>query len=101
MVFIAVIFAGEGAAQLFTFTTSITKAGVAANHIFWLRSLKPAHAEDASKPPHQDGDKGEVPAHLECQDVTFAYKSRPKANVLDNIDIDVGSPHDTPVNDHY
>lgn len=91
MVFIAVIFAGEGAAQFFTFTTSMTKAGSAANHIFWLRSLKPTHTEDASRPPHTGDDTDKEPAHVECQDVSFAYKSRPSAKVLDNISIDVSS----------
>jgi ATP-binding cassette subfamily B (MDR/TAP) protein 1 len=44
--------------------------------------------EDDSKPPFDDGhDKG--PAHIEIQDVGFAYESRPHAKVLEGIDVDV------------
>ncbi|PSN71518.1 multidrug resistance protein 1 [Corynespora cassiicola Philippines] len=86
-VFIAVIFSGEAAAQFFSYTSSITKATTAANYVFWLRRLTPAVQEDPSKPPHDNGsDKG--PAHIQAQDLTFAYKSRPKAKVLDEINIE-------------
>ncbi|KAF2108830.1 multidrug resistance protein 1 [Lophiotrema nucula] len=88
-VFIAVIFSGEAAAQFFSYTTSITKASTAANYVFWLRRLKPAVEEDPSKPPFDEDDKAEGPAHIECQDLAFAYESRPNAKVLDNISVDV------------
>ncbi|KAH7071971.1 P-loop containing nucleoside triphosphate hydrolase protein, partial [Paraphoma chrysanthemicola] len=88
IVFIGVIFSGEAAASFFSYTTSLTKSATAANYIFWLRRLKPAVQEDSSKPPHDDGkDKG--PAHIEIQDVAFAYESRPHAKVLEGIDVDV------------
>jgi ATP-binding cassette subfamily B (MDR/TAP) protein 1 len=88
IVFIGVIFSGEAAAQFFSYTTSLTKSATAANYIFWLRRLKPAVQEDASKPPfHDDSDRG--PAHIEVQDVAFAYESRPHAKVLEGIDVDV------------
>lgn len=84
------IFSGEAAAQFFSYTTSLTKSATAANHIFWLRQLKPAVQEDPSKPPFDDGnDKG--PAHIEVQDVAFAYESRPHAKVLEGIDLDVST----------
>lgn len=44
--------------------------------------------EDASKPPFDD-DKDRGPAHIEVQDVAFAYETRPNAKVLGGIDIDV------------
>jgi ABC-type multidrug transport system fused ATPase/permease subunit len=87
-VFIAVIFSGESAAAFFSYTTSLTKSTTAANYVFWLRRLSPAVQEDPSKPPFDDGgDKG--PAHMEVQDVAFAYPSRPHAKVLENINVDV------------
>ncbi|KAF2635489.1 P-loop containing nucleoside triphosphate hydrolase protein [Massarina eburnea CBS 473.64] len=89
-VFIAVIFSGEAASSFFSYTTSLTKAGTAANYIFWLRRQKPAVQEDSSKPPFNDG-KGKDPAHMQVQDVAFAYESRPNTHVLANIDVDVKS----------
>jgi ABC-type multidrug transport system fused ATPase/permease subunit len=87
-VFIGVIFSGEAAAAFFSYTTSLTKSATAANYIFWLRRLKPAVQEDASKPPFDDGDdKG--PAEVAVQDVDFAYESRPHAKVLESIHVDV------------
>ena len=91
-VFIAVIFSGEAAAAFFSYTTSMTKARTAANYIFWLRGLKPIVEEDSSKPPHEDdeAEKHEKsPAHVECQDVAFAYETRPNTKVLNDISVDV------------
>ncbi|KAF1954349.1 multidrug resistance protein 1, partial [Byssothecium circinans] len=87
-VFIAVIFSGEAAAAFFSYTTSMTKAGTAANYIFWLRRQKPAVQEDPSRPPFDDGhEKG--PAHMQIQDLAFAYESRPNTNVLQDVNVDV------------
>ncbi|KAF2193181.1 multidrug resistance protein-like protein 1 [Zopfia rhizophila CBS 207.26] len=88
-VFIAVIFSGEAAASFFSYTTSMTKAQIAANYIFWLRRLVPAVQEDPSKPPHANDGSGNVPAHIECQDLGFAYESRPNTKVLDDINVNV------------
>jgi ATP-binding cassette subfamily B (MDR/TAP) protein 1 len=87
-VFIGVIFSGEAAASFFSYTTSLTKSATAANYIFWLRRLKPAVQEDSSKPPFDDS-KDKSPAHIEIQDVAFAYESRPHAKVLEGIEVDV------------
>jgi hypothetical protein len=46
--------------------------------------------EDAAKPPLHD-DNGKGPAHIEVQDVAFAYESRPHAKVLEGIDVEVSS----------
>lgn len=87
-VFIAVIFSGEAAASFFSYTTSMTKAATAANYIFWLRRQKPAVQEEPLKPPYDDGTDKD-PAHMRMENVDFAYESRPNANVLKNIDVDV------------
>lgn len=67
----------------------MTKAQTAANYIFWLRRQKPAVQEDSSKPPHDETDDSKGPAHIECQDLAFAYESRPNTKVLDDINVDV------------
>lgn len=90
IVFIGVIFSGEAAASFFSYTTSLTKSATAVNYILWLRRLKPAVEEDAAKPPFDDG-SNRGPAHIEVQDVAFAYESRPHAKVLAEIDVDVRS----------
>jgi ATP-binding cassette subfamily B (MDR/TAP) protein 1 len=87
-VFIGVIFSGEAAAAFFSYTTSLTKSATAANYIFWLRRLQPAVQEDASKPPF-DNEKDQEPAHIQVQDVAFAYKSRPNSTVLEGINVNV------------
>lgn len=87
-VFIGVIFSGEAAAGFFSYTTSLTKAATAANYVFWLRRLKPAVEQDASRPPFED-EKDKGPAHIGVQDVAFAYQSRPHAKVLEGINVDV------------
>ncbi|KAF1945189.1 P-loop containing nucleoside triphosphate hydrolase protein [Clathrospora elynae] len=88
-VFIGVIFSGEAAAAFFAYTTSLTKSATAANYVFGLRRRQPAVQEDPSKPPFEDEQDKKGPAHLEIQDVSFAYESRPHAKVLQGIDVDV------------
>lgn len=90
-VFIAVIFSGEAASAFFSYTTSLTKTTTAANYIFWLRRLQPAMQEDDSKPPFDNG-KDRDPTHIEIQDVAFAYESRPRFKVLEDVGIDVSRP---------
>ncbi|KAF9729172.1 hypothetical protein PMIN06_000077 [Paraphaeosphaeria minitans] len=87
-VFIAVIFSGEAAASFFSYTTSMTKAATAANYIFWLRRQTPVVQEEPSRPPFDDGNE-KAPAHIQVENVDFSYESRPNANVLKNIDVDV------------
>ncbi|KAF2736700.1 multidrug resistance protein-like protein 1 [Polyplosphaeria fusca] len=89
-VFIAVIFSGEAAASFFSYTTSMTKASTAANYIFWLRRQKPAIREEYLPTPPQDDDTDDKqPAQIECNQLTFAYETRPDAKVLDDITVGV------------
>lgn len=44
-IFIAIIFAGQDTAQFFSYTTSITKAKIAANYIFGCEQSKPTSAK--------------------------------------------------------
>ena len=66
----------------------MTKAATAANYIFWLRRQRPAVQEDTSKPPFNDENERD-PAHVYIHNVDFAYRSRPNANVLKDIDVEV------------
>jgi ATP-binding cassette subfamily B (MDR/TAP) protein 1 len=56
--------------------------------VFWLRRLKPAVQGDVSKPPF-DEEKDKGPAHIDVQDVAFAYESRPHTKVLEGINVEV------------
>ncbi|KAL1873128.1 hypothetical protein VTK73DRAFT_1089 [Phialemonium thermophilum] len=89
-VFIAVIFSGEAAASLFTYTSSITQAQGAANYILRLRTMIPAQAKD-DYPPRRDGDGGgESPAaRIDCKDLAFSYPRRPNVQVLRGVSVPI------------
>ncbi|KAL3419061.1 Leptomycin B resistance protein pmd1-like protein 7 [Phlyctema vagabunda] len=83
VVFVAVIFGGQAAAQFFAYSTSITKGISAANYILWLRSLQPRIREDESnedKGPEGDG-------KVELRDLEFSYPQRPDSKVLKGINL--------------
>lgn len=96
VVFIAVVLGGENAAQFFMYTSSITKAGRAANYIFWLRNRVPAISmdedDDSSHPPsnpekddHNDNETS--PPSVTCQALSFAYASRPHHPALHSLNL--------------
>ncbi|KAH7192297.1 P-loop containing nucleoside triphosphate hydrolase protein [Fusarium flagelliforme] len=83
--FLGVFYSGQASAQLFQFSTSITKGVNAANYIFWLNSLQPNVQET---PENRDnGPKSGGPIVLD--NVRFSYPLRPHAPVLRGIDLDV------------
>ena len=85
VIFIAVIFGGQGTAQFFSYTTSITKAKVAANYILWLRTIKADIREtddNRDKKPSGDGPIG-------VDNVEFRYKQRNAARVLRGISMKI------------
>lgn len=86
VVFIAVILGGENAAQFFMYTTSITKATKAANYIFWLRYRVSAIPSDEHEPLPDESASGDSPASVDCNDIQFAYPSRPHTDVIKGID---------------
>jgi len=75
------------AANFFQYSTSISKAQDAANYILWFRTLKPRIHDDSDGNLDEKRDLG--PAHTQCEDVEFAYASRPSAKVLQGLDVDV------------
>lgn len=71
VIFTAAIFSGQGAAQFFGYTTSITKAKGSANYILGLRKIKPAIREN-------DSNRGKGPRDdaMILNNVEFSYKQR-------------------------
>ncbi|ETN36902.1 uncharacterized protein HMPREF1541_07889 [Cyphellophora europaea CBS 101466] len=90
VIYIAVIFGGQAAGQFFGYSTSITKAKVAANYILWLRTLKAKIAETPENkgigPLSRPGDKDGA---LAVEDVEFRYAQRDAARVLRGITLDI------------
>lgn len=85
VVFIAIVFGGQGTAQFFSYTTSITKAKIAANYIFWLRSINPKICEtDENRDRKPSGD-----GPMSLDNVEFRYKQRDAAKVLRGISIKI------------
>ena len=85
VIFIAVIFGGQGTAQFFSYTTSITKAKVAANYILWLRTIRANIREtdsNSDRKPSGDGLIG-------VENIEFRYKQRDAAKVLRGISMKI------------
>ncbi|MCJ1396244.1 hypothetical protein MMC18_009133 [Xylographa bjoerkii] len=85
VIFIAVVFGGQGAAQFFMYTTSITKAKVAANYVLWLRTIKANIREtdkNRDRMPSGDGLIG-------VENIEFRYKQRDAAKVLRGISMKI------------
>ena len=85
VIFIAVVFGGQGAAQLFSYTSSFTKAKVAANYLLWYRTVQANIREtDANqgKGPAEDGTIG-------VENVEFRYKQRNASKVLRGISMKI------------
>ncbi|KAL8643870.1 MAG: hypothetical protein Q9226_008068 [Calogaya cf. arnoldii] len=86
IIFIAVLFSGQAAAQLTTYSTSISKAVEAANYIFWLRTLKPTIIETDENHDRGPGNGNET---IDIKDVQFRYKQRLASRVLNGISLTV------------
>ncbi|KAM5345029.1 hypothetical protein ACJ41O_010891 [Fusarium nematophilum] len=83
--FLGVFFSGQASAQLFQFSTSITKGVNAANYIFWLHELQPT--VQATPENHDNGPKSGGPIVLD--NVRFSYPLRPHAPVLRGVELNV------------
>lgn len=85
VVFLAVLFGGQAAGQIFAFATSISRAKFGANYILWLRTLKATIGEtDQNREKGPEGDGA-----LVVDKVRFRYEQRETASVLDGIDLHV------------
>ena len=85
VIFVAVIFSGQGAAQFFAYTTSITKAKVAANYMLWLRTIKASISETDKN--HDKGPSGD--GCIGVENVEFRYKQRDASKVLRGISMKI------------
>ncbi|KAI4731416.1 putative ABC transporter [Aureobasidium sp. EXF-10728] len=88
VIFLCVIFGGQGAAQFFGYTTSITKARGGVNYILWLRTIRPQICET-------DENKGKGPqknaVNMQLENVDFQYKQRNVAKVLSDISMKISA----------
>jgi ATP-binding cassette subfamily B (MDR/TAP) protein 1 len=85
VVFIAIILGGESVASFFQYSTSISKAIPAANYIFYLRTQTPKSDDDDSAPSKSQDE----PTSVTIDSIEFAYPSRPRAQVIKNINVHV------------
>ncbi|OJJ64782.1 hypothetical protein ASPSYDRAFT_141151 [Aspergillus sydowii CBS 593.65] len=83
--FLGVFYAGQASAQIFQFSTSVTKGINATNYIFWLHELQPTVRET---PENRDnGPRSGAPIALD--NVRFSYPLRPDAAVLKGVNIQI------------
>lgn len=86
VIFISAVFGGQGAAQFFSYTTSITKAKGATNYMLWLRTVKASIGEterNQGKGPASD----DLPVALDG--IEFHYVQRSAARVLRGISLTI------------
>ncbi|KAK1809693.1 hypothetical protein LTR12_015949 [Friedmanniomyces endolithicus] len=84
VIFIAVVFGGQGTAQFFGYTTSITKGKVAAQYFFWLRSIKANISET-----DENRDRKPSDGAISVENISFRYKQRDAARVLRGISMNI------------
>ncbi|GAB1195064.1 hypothetical protein APSETT444_004318 [Aspergillus pseudonomiae] len=77
--FMGVYFSGQGAGQLFSFSSSFTKANEAANYYFWLTNLSPMIQE--TKENRGNGPSNQCQA-IDFQDIQFSYPLAPETRIL-------------------
>ncbi|KAJ0425049.1 P-loop containing nucleoside triphosphate hydrolase protein [Aspergillus carlsbadensis] len=83
--FLGVFFSGQSSAQLFQFSTSITKGINATNYIFWLNRLQPTVRET----PENRDNEPESGSSIALENVRFSYPLRPEAAVLKGVDLKI------------
>ncbi|GAB7328849.1 hypothetical protein MBLNU13_g00727t2 [Cladosporium sp. NU13] len=88
VVFIAVVLGGESVASFFQYSTSISKAIPAANYIFYLRTQTPVSDDGDDSEFGAEKTQGQ-PASVDIDSLEFAYPSRPRAQVIKNINVHV------------
>ncbi|KIL84038.1 multidrug resistance protein [Fusarium avenaceum] len=83
--FLGVFFSGQSAAQLFQFSSSITKGINAANYVFWLQDLQPTIRETNENSGNGPG-SGNT---MNIRDVRFSYPLRPCTSILKGINLHI------------
>ncbi|KAH5276208.1 hypothetical protein HBI71_036660 [Parastagonospora nodorum] len=82
--YMSVFFCAQSTAQIFGFSTSITKGRNGANAIFWLRQLQPVVQET----PENKDNAPKSGGSIQLSGTQFAYPLRPHAPVLKGIDLE-------------
>ncbi|CAH0045767.1 unnamed protein product [Clonostachys solani] len=84
--FMAIYFCGQGAGQMFSFSSSFTKANQAVNHYFWLLGLQPTIRET-------DENRDVAPQNgcssYDLQNIKFAYPLAPNNTVLKGVSLNI------------
>ncbi|KAM0283373.1 hypothetical protein ACHAQH_002496 [Verticillium albo-atrum] len=84
--FMAVYFSGQGAGQMFSFSSSFSKAIQAANYFFWMRDLKPIIRET-------DANRDIGPANgcksFQLENIRFSYPTAPNIRVLKGVSLNI------------
>lgn len=86
VIFVAVVFGNQAAAQFFTWTTSITKATGSTNYMLWLRSLTSSICDT---PENHDKGPSSSDVSIGLQDVEFQYRQRKAAKVLHGMSLNI------------
>ncbi|KAK1148555.1 hypothetical protein N8T08_009561 [Aspergillus melleus] len=84
--FMGVYFSGQGAGQLFSFSSSFTKANSAANYYFWITRLEPMIQETDK---NRDNDPPNDCNSIGMQDVHFSYPFAPDTRVLNGVSLNI------------
>ncbi|KAE8372771.1 P-loop containing nucleoside triphosphate hydrolase protein [Aspergillus bertholletiae] len=82
--FMGVYFSGQAAGQLFSFSSSFTKANEAANYYFWITSLSPMIQE--TKENRSNGPSNKC-LTIDFQDVQFSYPLAPDTRILKGVSL--------------
>ncbi|KAE9581925.1 Leptomycin B resistance protein pmd1 [Colletotrichum fructicola] len=83
--FMGTFFSGQAAAQLFQYSSSMTKGINAANYLFWLHDLQPTIQETPDN--HDKAPKSGT--SLDFDHLKFSYPLRPEAHVLRGVDLEI------------
>ncbi|KAH7148249.1 P-loop containing nucleoside triphosphate hydrolase protein [Dactylonectria macrodidyma] len=84
--FMGVYFCGQATGQMFSFTSSFTKACQAANYFFWLNELEPTIRETDRN--RENGPKRNC-SSIDLEDVKFSYPLAPDNRVLKGISLQI------------
>ncbi|KAG7142654.1 ABC multidrug transporter atrC like protein [Verticillium longisporum] len=84
--FMAVYFSGQGAGQMFSFSSSFSKAIQAANYYFWLRDLEPIIRETDR---NRDMAPVEGCKSFELEKIRFSYPTAPDIRILQGVSLTI------------
>ncbi|KAF7619944.1 ATP-binding cassette multidrug transport protein [Aspergillus flavus] len=84
--FMGVYFSGQAAGQLFSFSSSFTKANEAANYYFWITNLSPLIQK--TKENRDNGPSNNCQA-IDFQGIQFSYPLAPDTRILKGVSFNI------------